>query len=508
MPTRITGKPAIYAGTTIGVEAQQPPNITFHKRNPTTTDYFEFNTGDIWVNSQPNNTNPVTGTFKVWMLVAKNIHIATWIPFVNGVTGDLVSLTGNTGGTVFGDVNQNINVVGDGVGITIAGNPATHTLTASLVGGGQAIQVLQASDGTQAVPVAGVIIFPDQVVAAGFGGAVTIDSNIFSNVNPNLGQNFTNNLKPTIKLPTTSTSSGNFNAGCVFIGGTTAANSFMHSLGSQNTFLGQGAGNVAMTTGSAIHNTGIGFGSCSVITTGTMNCGCGNGALLNVTTGSNNASFGSNALQNVTTGSNNTACGFQVFTNAAAGAITTGSNNIGIGAASGQNYSNSETNNILINNFGVNAESNVIRIGATATSTNMGTGATITANTTCFIAGVRGVTTANNNAVAVLVDSAGQFGTISSSIKAKDNVKDMGSYSSRLFKLRPITFNFKKHSPDIISVGLIAEEVAEVFPELAVYNQGEVESVKYQDLVPMLLNELQKLNKRIELLESICAGNL
>jgi len=44
-----------------------------------------------------------------------------------------------------------------------------------------------------------------------------------------------------------------------------------------------------------------------------------------------------------------------------------------------------------------------------------------------------------------------------------------------------------------VEYGLIAEEVAEVFPELVVYGKdGEPETVRYHVLVPLLLNELQK----------------
>jgi hypothetical protein len=39
--------------------------------------------------------------------------------------------------------------------------------------------------------------------------------------------------------------------------------------------------------------------------------------------------------------------------------------------------------------------------------------------------------------------------------------------------------------------GLVAEEVAAVYPELVVRGEtGEVQSVKYLELIPMLLNEL------------------
>ncbi len=69
-------------------------------------------------------------------------------------------------------------------------------------------------------------------------------------------------------------------------------------------------------------------------------------------------------------------------------------------------------------------------------------------------------------------------------------------------ELRPVTFNYKTH-PGKKSFGLIAEEVLPIMPELVAYNiDGEVESVKYHDIAVMLLNEVQKLNKRIDDLEN------
>lgn len=46
--------------------------------------------------------------------------------------GTVLTLTGNTGGPVSPDGSGNINVEGDSSTILIAGNPGTHTLTASL----------------------------------------------------------------------------------------------------------------------------------------------------------------------------------------------------------------------------------------------------------------------------------------------------------------------------------------------------------------------------------------
>src|SRR5207249_11229099 len=76
----------------------------------------------------------------------------------------------------------------------------------------------------------------------------------------------------------------------------------------------------------------------------------------------------------------------------------------------------------------------------------------------------------------------------------------MGDATDGLMRLRPVTFRYLKHGDNApLQYGLIAEEVAEVYPELVARNKdGEVETVMYQFLAPMLLNELQKEHRRNE----------
>ena len=104
-----------------------------------------------------------------------------------------------------------------------------------------------------------------------------------------------------------------------------------------------------------------------------------------------------------------------------------------------------------------------------------------------------------------MIDSAGQLGTVSSSIRFKEDIHDMADASRRLLKLRPVTFRYTQAYIDgakPIQYGLIAEEVAEVFPELAVRGaDGRVETVHYETLNVLLVNEVQKQQQRIEALE-------
>ena len=68
-------------------------------------------------------------------------------------------------------------------------------------------------------------------------------------------------------------------------------------------------------------------------------------------------------------------------------------------------------------------------------------------------------------------------------------------------QLRPVTFRYKKAYGDgtkPVQYGLIAEEVAETFPELAAYGaDGQVETVQYHILPSLLLNEVQRQQKEI-----------
>ena len=90
----------------------------------------------------------------------------------------------------------------------------------------------------------------------------------------------------------------------------------------------------------------------------------------------------------------------------------------------------------------------------------------------------------------------------SSSRRFKDDIADMAVASSGLMKLRPVTFHYKSDqnpSGRTLQYGLIAEEVAEVYPGLVAHSaDGQIETVMYQFLSPMLLNEVQKQQRTID----------
>lgn len=88
----------------------------------------------------------------------------------------------------------------------------------------------------------------------------------------------------------------------------------------------------------------------------------------------------------------------------------------------------------------------------------------------------------------LVISNTGQLGMQASSARYKSD-QMMGTGSQRLLQLRPLTFRYTQDVQGEREYGLIAEEVAEVYPELVIRGtSGEVESVGYQGLIPMLLN--------------------
>jgi hypothetical protein len=291
---------------------------------------------------------------------------------------------------------------------------------------------------------------------------------------------------------------------------------YTNQTGNYNTASGVGALG-SNTTGN--DNTASGTEALAANTTANDNTAFGSGALNQNTTGAANAASGANALSTNNTGDYNTASGYGALysnngnSNTAAGyealyvnttgiqntatgvhalaANTTGSNNIAEGWHGGYNLTTG-SNNIDIGSPGVKAESGVIRIGTI-------TGTTSTQSAT-YVAGIYGVKTATAG-TAVFIDSSGQLGTVSSSIRYKEDIQPIASASERLLKLRPVQFRYKKadvSGEKPIQYGLIAEEVAKVYPELVVRDAttGRIDGVRYDELAPMLLNEMQQQQRK------------
>jgi len=118
---------------------------------------------------------------------------------------------------------------------------------------------------------------------------------------------------------------------------------------------------------------------------------------------------------------------------------------------------------------------------------------------TCFIGNIRDIQTQNADGIAVVVDSAGQLGTVSSSRRFKKQIKPMDKASEAILALKPVTFHYKSDKTGTAQFGLIAEEVAEINPDLVMRDKkGEIYTVRYDAVNAMLLNEFLKEHRKVE----------
>ena len=263
-----------------------------------------------------------------------------------------------------------------------------------------------------------------------------------------------------------------------------------NTIGSNNTAVGFGT--LFGSTGS--DNSACGANALGSNTTGSLNTAGGSGALASNTLGNENTASGLSALASNTTGSLNTANGVLALSqnvsgveNTAVGAKalkkSTGTKNIGIGYQAGVTLTTGN-NNIYIGNQGAGSESQTIRIGTAQTST--------------FVAGIAG---ANVSGASVEIDtSTGQLGVTGfSSARYKRDIAPMGKRSEAVLHLHPVTFAYRDDGRGLTHYGLVAEEVETVYPELVTHTPaGEAQAVRYQELIPMLLNELQRQRQEIE----------
>jgi len=266
-----------------------------------------------------------------------------------------------------------------------------------------------------------------------------------------------------------------------------------NTTGDDNTAIG----NEALLANSGSANTASGALALTSNTTGNNNTASGASALEGNTTGNNNAASGSSALENNTTGNLNTASGFQALqsnidgtSNTAIGAKalkkSTGTKNIAIGYQAGVSLTEGN-NNIYIGNRGAGIEFQTIRVG--------------TAQTQTFIAGIATPHILANPAPVEIDIVTGQLGlgVSISSARYKRDIAPMGTQSEKVLTLRPVTFAYRDDAQAVTRYGLIAEEVAAVYPELVTRTaSGEVQTVKYQELIPMLLNELQRQRQEFQ----------
>ena len=276
---------------------------------------------------------------------------------------------------------------------------------------------------------------------------------------------------------------------------------FLDTTGSFNTGVGGGA----LALNNADSNTAVGAAALLLNTSGGGNTAVGSNALLYNDNGSANTANGAFALFENTTGVVNVAIGYLALSNNDNGSGNvaigeesmvsniSGSDNTVVGAGAGNNIQVG-SNNVYIGS-GVDAngpfdESDTVRIGGAPNA--------FFPALHCFIGGIAaGGVTAN-----VQVDpTTGELLQVVSSARYKENIKPMDKASEAIFALKPVTFRYKKKldAKGIPQFGLVAEEVARVSPELVILDrEGRPDSVRYEGVNAMLLNEFLKEHRKVE----------
>ena len=261
-------------------------------------------------------------------------------------------------------------------------------------------------------------------------------------------------------------------------------------------------------------NTAGGWRALFENTTGGRNTASGRQTLLSNTTGFENTATGSVALESNTGGHDNTATGFAALNSNTTGDLntadgtgslvnsSTGDLNIALGFGAGVNLG-AGSNNIDIGNVGVATESNAIRIGAQVTVIDQ-FGATHPAHTATYIAGITGEDATGGDPV--FITSDGKLGTINppSSARFKDGIKPMNETSETILALQPVTFRYKKEldPKGTTQFGLVAEDVEKVAPDLVKRDRnGNLQTVRYDAVNAMLLNEFLKEHRKVEQLQ-------
>ena len=303
---------------------------------------------------------------------------------------------------------------------------------------------------------------------------------------------------------------------------------FSNTVGNFNTALGAGTlfSNIGELSGYGTENTAVGAAALLNNTRGTRNTAVGAFALFyNVGAanigpdGSNNTAVGDRALFNNTTGCCNTAMGYQPLQ-----ANTEGFNDVAIGNQALLNNTTGDENTAIGTST---MTSNVT--GRFNTALGYSSGSNITGDgNVCIGVGVDGEEGVDNstyirnmntttqsfsagvNDYVTVRLSDGRLGhtTVVSSQRYKENIKPLAADSEALYALRPVSFRLKKEYDETQAVGfgLIAEEVEDVDPAL-VYcnNKGQVESVRYEMVNAMLLNEFLKEHRKVQEQEATIA---
>jgi len=317
-------------------------------------------------------------------------------------------------------------------------------------------------------------VVPQLGKANTFTGNQTVSGNVIAT-----------NVTATNVTATATVSGGIVNATTSFdIGGAPFA---FGSFAGNNVFLGF-AGNSTMTGGG---NTAVGFAALQANTSGTQNVAVGQAALAANAAGVNNIAVGAGALSVNTTGDDSVAIGIFALLN------NTGADNTAVGTnALRANVAGNENTAI---GFGANVGS-----GNLTNATAIGAGAIVSQSDALVLGSVVNVGIGTPTPTNVFTIAQGRGHAIAdgwdtySSRRWKTNIQPLHNALDMVEQLRGVSYDLKdsgKHE-----IGVIAEEVGEVVPELVSYEENgkDARGVDYSRLTALLIEAVKQQQQQIK----------
>jgi hypothetical protein len=272
-----------------------------------------------------------------------------------------------------------------------------------------------------------------------------------------------------------------------------------------------GAGSLLFNNGS--ENTAVGTAALLLNTSGAQNNAVGSVALASNLDGSFNNAHGHQALNANVSGGENNAFGDRAlrdsvgFGNTAFGddclLVSVGDGNTAVGNNAGDTIFDG-SNNVCIGNgagAGIVSASNQVAINVPAA------GPFADISNTCFIGSIFDQPVSDaGTAQDTYVDQFNVLGFLPSSQRFKHDIKPMDKASEAILALKPVTFKYNSDKTGRTQYGLIAEEVAKVAPDLVFSGKnGEINTVRFEQIGAMLLNEFLKEHKKVEALKATVA---
>ena len=145
------------------------------------------------------------------------------------------------------------------------------------------------------------------------------------------------------------------------------------------------------------------------------------------------------------------------------------------------------------NSSGSSVTNNATSFNTANTAFVIGNGTASNAKSDAFKVMFNGDTTVSND-----LTVSGDV-NISSDARLKSNIVSLGSTLSKLLQIDGKYYEMKGKQ----KIGVLAQEIKEVFPELVSEDDNEMLAVNYQGLVPVLINALKEQEDKISRLENL-----